>query len=54
MDAREIKAIVDDFSQWKGNAYTLATLIAAAQRESDANKADAAGQSELADQIRGG
>jgi hypothetical protein len=54
MDAKQIKALVDDFSQWNGNAYTLATLVAAAQREADADKAEAAGQQELADQIRGG
>lgn len=54
MDSRQIKAIVDDFSQWRGNTYTLAALIAEAQKESDAQAAEAAGQQELADQIRGG
>lgn len=52
MDAKQIKAAVDDFGQWKGNAYTLASIVAQAQRESDAVLAEAAGQQELADNIR--
>ena len=54
MDARKLKELVDDYSQWRGNSYTLAALIAAAQRDEDADKAEAVGQVELADQIRGG
>ena len=30
-----ILAVVDEFSEWKGNAYTLANLIAEKQKEID-------------------
>ena len=30
-----ILAVVDEFGEWKGNAYTLANLIAEKQKEID-------------------
>ena len=54
MDAKEIRAVVDNFPQWNGNAYTLAALIASQQREKDAAKAEDAGFADLADAIRAG
>lgn len=45
MDPRQILAMVNDFASWKGDAYRLATLVAAAaaeaQREKDATIAEA-------------
>lgn len=53
MNAKEVKAIVDDFKLWHGNTYTLAMLIAEGQKEADAVIAEQSGQQEIADQIRG-
>lgn len=52
MDARQIKTIVDDFHQLGGNSYKLATLVAEAQKESDAQVIETAGHQDLADQVR--
>jgi len=54
MDARALKELVDDYGQWRGNVFTLAAIVAAAQREIDAVKAEEAGQPDLAVQIRAG
>lgn len=44
MDAKAILAMVNDFAAWKGDAYRLAVLVAAAateaQREKDATIAE--------------
>ena len=48
MDKR-ILDIVNDFSQWKGNAFTLANLITEAQKELDREKLVAAGMPEAAE-----
>lgn len=45
--------LIADFSQWKGDTYRLAALIAAKQREIDADKLDAAGMPEAAEIVRG-
>lgn len=52
--SKEILAIVQDMGLWHGDVYRLAVAVAAAQREIDAQKADDAGQSELAESIRQG
>ena len=52
--SKDILAIVQDMGQWKGDVYRLAVAVAAAQREADARKAEAAGQQELAEAIRQG
>lgn len=44
--------IVNDFTQWKGNAFTLAALISAKQRELDADAVEAAGHPEAAEVLR--
>jgi hypothetical protein len=53
MDAKDIKAIVDDFSQWRGNSYALAALVADAQKEADAAIAEFMEQPVVAEAIRG-
>jgi hypothetical protein len=52
MNAKDLKAIVDDYPRWRGNSYALATIIAEAQRDETLQKIEEAGQQELADQIR--
>lgn len=54
MDARRLLEIVQDFKEWRGDVYKLAVLVASEQRETDAQKAEEAGQQELADLIRSG
>ena len=55
MDAHRILEMVNDFPSWKGNTYTLATLVAeaasAAQREADATIVDGVAPSTPPDQI---
>lgn len=49
------KTIIDlvaDFSQWKGDMYRLAALVAAAQKEKIADKLEAAGYPEAAELVR--
>jgi hypothetical protein len=53
MDAREVKALVGDFGQWKGDAYRLAMLVAALIRQKCVEQLEGAGQTEAADLIRG-
>jgi hypothetical protein len=48
---KSILDIVNDFSQWKGNTYTLAALIAARQRELDQQKLIDAGHVEAAESL---
>jgi hypothetical protein len=50
---REILALVNDFEQWRGNSYTLATLIAVLVKEKAAEKAAELGSEEVAEAIRG-
>jgi hypothetical protein len=50
MDKR-ILQIVEDLAQWKGNAFTLAALVAEKQREIDREKVEAAGYPEAAEVI---
>lgn len=45
--------LIADFSQWKGDTYRLAAMIAAKQKEIDADKLDAAGMPEAAEIVRG-
>lgn len=54
MTPQEVKEVVDDFASWSGNAYTLAMLVYRRQQDDDAVKAEAAGQPDLAEQIRAG
>ena len=54
MDAKRILQIIESVKEWRGDVYKLAMLIAAEQRETDAQRAEDAGQLELADQIRNG
>lgn len=53
MDAREVKTLVSDFGQWKGDAYRLAMLVAAMVRQKCVSQLEEAGQTEAADLIRG-
>lgn len=50
MDKR-ILDLVNDFSQWKGNSYTLANLIVELQKDIDREKLIAAGLTEAAEVI---
>lgn len=50
MDKR-ILELVADFSQWKGDTYRLAMLVAEAQKEIDREKLVAAGLPEAAEVI---
>jgi hypothetical protein len=50
MDKR-ILDLVNDFSQWKGNSYTLANLIVELQKELDREKLIAAGFTEAAESL---
>ena len=54
MDAKRILQVIESVKEWRGDVYKLAMLIAAEQRETDAQRAEDAGQLELADQIRNG
>lgn len=44
--------IVSNFSLWKGDTYRLASLVAAAQKEHDAQKIDAAEMYDAAEIVR--
>ena len=46
---RALLDIVNDLTQWKGNAYTLAALVAEKQKELDREKLTQAGQTEAAE-----
>lgn len=50
MDKR-ILDLVNDFSQWKGNTYTLANLIVELQKDLDRKKLVEAGFSDAAEVI---
>ena len=50
MDKR-ILDLVNDFAQWRGNAFTLAALVADLQREIDRDKLAAAGMMEATEVI---
>jgi len=50
MDKR-ILDLVNDFSQWKGNSYTLANLVIELQKDIDREKLIAAGLTEAAEVI---
>lgn len=50
MDKR-ILQIVENLALWKGNTFTLAALVADAQREIDREKVEAAGYPEAAEAI---
>lgn len=45
--------LIADFSQWKGDTYRLAALVAEQQKQKDADKLDAAGMPEAAEIVRG-
>lgn len=48
---KEILDIVNDFSQWKGNSFTLAALIVEKQKELDRQALAAAGFTEAAEAL---
>lgn len=48
---KSLLAIVNNIALWKGNAFTLAALIAAAQKEIDRDKLIAAGLVEAAEAL---
>jgi hypothetical protein len=50
---RQILDIVNDFSQWRGNSFTLAKLIAELVKETAATKAEELEGAEIAQAIRG-
>lgn len=49
---RRILDLVGNFSAWKGDTYRLAALIAEQQKEIDAEKLEAAGQTDAAAVVR--
>jgi hypothetical protein len=49
---KSILDIVNDISAWRGNAYTLAQLVAAKQKELDAAAVETAGHPEAAEVLR--
>ena len=53
MDAKRILEIVSDMSMWRGDVYKLAYAIAEEQKEASALIAEANGNLELAEFIRG-
>lgn len=54
MDQHDLKAIVENIASWQGNTYRLAVMVAEAQKEVDAVKAEDAGSPEVAAVIRAG
>ena len=52
MKAQELLLLVQDFAQWKGDVYRLAVIVAEKQRMEDADKVEAAGYTDLAEEIR--
>lgn len=52
MTSHELVELVNDFSAWKGNTFTLAMLIMQKQKADDAALAEQHSQ-EAADAIRG-
>lgn len=52
MDKRLLD-VVTDFSQWKGDTYRLASLVAEAQKQIDADKLEAADMHDAAEIVRG-
>lgn len=48
---KAILDIVNDIGLWHGNAYTLAALVAAAQRELDKEALVAAGHADAAEAL---
>jgi len=48
---KSILAIVSDFSQWKGDTYRLAALVADAQREADKSKLAELGYTEASEAL---
>ena len=48
---KSLLAIVNDLTQWKGNAFTLAALIAAAQKDIDKETLEQAGFVEAAEAL---
>jgi len=48
---KDLLAIVNDFAQWKGDAFRLAALIAEAQKEIDRQKVTDAGHPDAAEAI---
>lgn len=47
-----ILELVNDFSQWKGDAYRLSALVAARQKENIAEKLEQANMPEAAEIVR--
>lgn len=50
---KQILDIVNDFSQWRGNSFTLAKLVAELVKETAATKAEELEGAEIAQAIRG-
>ena len=46
---KEMLDIINDFAQWKGNSFTLASLIIEKQKELDRQKLIDSGYSEAAE-----
>jgi len=55
-DAVQTKALVDDFTQWRGDTYRLAILVAERASESERNQIiaalEAAGMTEAANLLK--
>ena len=53
MTNKDVLDVVNNFPSWGGNTFTLAMMLVQKQREDDAQLAEAMGQQEVADAIRG-
>jgi hypothetical protein len=51
MHPKKIMEIVDDYQSWRGNSFTLATLVAEAAKANAANVAVEAGSEVIAQLI---
>lgn len=50
---RQIIDLVNDFNVWRGNSFTLATLVAQLVKEKAVEIVEADGHTETADKLRG-
>jgi hypothetical protein len=53
MTTKDLIELVKDFGSWRGDVYTLATLVYQRQKEDDAAIAEQLGDQATADAIRG-
>ncbi len=49
---KQIIDLVNNFTEWKGNAFTLATLVSEKQKEIDAQKLQDAGYTDAVEVLQ--